>query len=83
MIRHLPAVLLFALLVTKSLADDGFKTLDKAEQVPLEGTQFLTFEGDLASQMVAGVDKFLLREIDKSVERRAKHWKRYFSSADA
>jgi dienelactone hydrolase len=43
----------------------------------------LTLEGDLASQMVAGVDKFLLREIDKSVERRAKHWKRDFSSADA
>jgi dienelactone hydrolase len=40
-------------------------------------------EGDLAALMVAGVDKFLLREIDKSVERRARHWKRDFSSADA
>jgi len=50
---------------------------------PLPGTRPLTMEGDIASQLVAGVDKFLLREIDKSVERRAKHWKRDFSSAEA
>ncbi|HEX5106777.1 MAG TPA: dienelactone hydrolase family protein, partial [Pirellulaceae bacterium] len=40
-------------------------------------------EGDLAAQMVAGIDKFLLREIDLSVERRAKYWKRDFSSPEA
>jgi dienelactone hydrolase len=40
-------------------------------------------EGDIAAQMVAGIDKFLLREIDLSVERRAKHWKRDFSSPEA
>ena len=50
---------------------------------PLAGTEPLTMEGDLATQMVAGIDKFLLREIDLSVERRAKHWKRDFSSAEA
>src|SRR5262245_38547775 len=50
---------------------------------PLAGTKPLTMEGDLAAQMVAGIDKFLLREIDLSVERRAKHWKRDFSSAEA
>src|SRR5260370_26605343 len=49
---------------------------------PLPDTRQLTLEDDLASQMVAGVDKFLLREIDKSVERRSRHWKRDFSSAD-
>jgi dienelactone hydrolase len=46
---------------------------------PLPGTQKLTMEGDIAAQLVAGVDKFLRGEIDKSVERRAKFWKRDFS----
>jgi dienelactone hydrolase len=40
-------------------------------------------EGDIASELVAGVDKFLLSEIEKSVERRARHWKRDFSSVEA
>jgi dienelactone hydrolase len=50
---------------------------------PLAGTKPLTMEGDIAAQMVAGIDKFLLREIDLSVERRAKYWKRDFSSPEA
>ena len=50
---------------------------------PLAGTKPLTMEGDLAAQMVAGVDKFLLRELELSVERREKHWKRDFSSPEA
>ena len=50
---------------------------------PLAGTRPLTMEGDIAAQMVAGIDKFLLREIDLSVERREKHWKRDFSSPEA
>lgn len=48
----------------------------------LPGTEFLKMEGDIASEMVSGVDKFLLRELDASVEQRAKHWKRDFSSAE-
>jgi dienelactone hydrolase len=40
-------------------------------------------EGDIASQLVAGVDRFLLKEIDKSVERRARYWKRDTSSPEA
>lgn len=50
---------------------------------PLPGTERLTMEGDIAAQMVAGIDKFLLREIELSVERREKHWKRDFSSPEA
>src|SRR5436305_1242490 len=50
---------------------------------PLSGTKQLTMDGDIAEQLVAGVDKFLLREIDKSVERRTKFWKRDFSSPEA
>lgn len=51
--------------------------------VSLPGTAPLTMKGDIASELVAGVDKFLLKEIDKSVERRAKFWNRDFSSAEA
>ncbi len=47
------------------------------------GTQPLTVEGDIASQMIDGVDRFLLREIDQSVDARSKHWKRNFSSPEA
>jgi dienelactone hydrolase len=39
--------------------------------------------GDIASELVAGVDRFLLRQIDESTPRRVRHWKRDFSSAAA
>jgi dienelactone hydrolase len=54
-----------------------------ADGPPLPGTKQLTLEGDIASQLVDGVDKFLLGELEKSVERRAQHWKRDFSSPEA
>src|SRR5262249_34483097 len=73
--------LLTAILLTGPGRCDEPKPIKDGE--PLPGTQKLTMEGDIAAQLVAGVDKFLLREIDKSVERRAKHWKRDFSSAEA
>src|SRR5688500_3101407 len=49
---------------------------------PLEGTQPLDAKGDLASEMVAGIDRFLLREIANSVEGRKAHWKRDTSSPE-
>ena len=49
----------------------------------LPGTQPLTIQGDIASEMVAGIDRFLLGELEKSVERRAQHWRRDDSSAEA
>jgi hypothetical protein len=49
---------------------------------PLPGTKLLDMQGDLASQMVAGIDRFLLRETEESVERRAALWKRDFSSPE-
>lgn len=51
-----------------------------AEAQPLPGTQPLTMQGDLAAQMVAGIDRLLDREIEVSVARRAAHWQRDFSS---
>src|SRR5262249_52955348 len=54
-----------------------------ATHEPLAGSQPLTMKGDIASQLVEGVDRFLLKKIDESVERRARDWKRDFSSAEA
>ncbi|MCX7886905.1 MAG: hypothetical protein N3B01_06590 [Verrucomicrobiae bacterium] len=37
----------------------------------LSGTDPLVLEGDAASNMVAGIDRFLLREIEKAMQQRA------------
>ncbi|HLN32323.1 MAG TPA: dienelactone hydrolase family protein [Gemmataceae bacterium] len=50
---------------------------------PLSGTKPLTREGDLAAQMVAGIDRYLMHELDAAVERRQQFWKPDYSSADA
>jgi dienelactone hydrolase len=50
---------------------------------PLPGTAPLEIEGDLAAQMVAGLDRFVTRETAASLERRARHWRRDFSSPEA
>src|SRR5262245_22136598 len=47
---------------------------------PLPGTKPLTVTGDIASELVAGVDRFLLKQIDESAGKRATYWKRDFSS---
>ena len=50
---------------------------------PLQETKELTLEGDLSSQLVSGVDVFLLRQLEESIARRETHWDRNFSSAQA
>ncbi len=55
---------------------------DRSPQT-LAGTRPLTIEGDIASQMVAGADRFLLDEIQRSLEQRARYWKRDTSSRAA
>ncbi len=49
----------------------------------LPGTQPLTWTGDIASRLVDGADRFLLGEIEKSVQRREGFWNRDKSSGDA
>jgi len=49
---------------------------------PLAGTAKLDWPGDLASRLVDSVDRFLLKEIEKSVARREQYWKRDFSSPE-
>ena len=51
-----------------------------ADAGTLPNTQHLTMEGDLAAQMVEGIGKFFMREIDASIESRAAQWQRDFSS---
>src|SRR5690242_20622653 len=49
----------------------------------LPGTRPLTLKGDIASQLVEGVDRFLLREIEAAAKDREKYWKRDLSSPEA
>ena len=46
-------------------------------------TNPLTLRGDLSAQMVAGIDQFLLREIERSIGERQKFWQRNFSSPES
>ena len=53
------------------------------DAAPLPGTKPLTTPGDLSAQMVAGIDKFLLREIARAAVGRTHFWKRDFTSREA
>ena len=52
-------------------------------QEVLPNTEPLTLTGDLSVQMVAGIDKFFMREIERSVGQRRMLWQRDFSSVAA
>jgi dienelactone hydrolase len=53
-----------------------------ADGTPLAGTAKLDWSGDLASRLVDSVDRFLLKETEKSVAGRSQHWKPDFSSPE-
>ncbi|MGA2257425.1 MAG: hypothetical protein ABSG53_22430, partial [Thermoguttaceae bacterium] len=70
------------------LADGTWAAGESAAAAPgdpsvLPGTLALTWTGDIASRLVDGADRFLLGEIEKSVERRARFWNRDKLSGDA
>ena len=50
---------------------------------PHPGTKPLKLEGDITSQLVDGVDRFLLRQLAESIDKRAAHWKRDLTSPQA
>jgi dienelactone hydrolase len=54
----------------------------RAWAAPLPGTEPLTARGDLSSNMVAGISRFLDRELAASVAKRSAHWQRDFSSPE-
>jgi dienelactone hydrolase len=53
-----------------------------AQSLPPE-TLPLELEGDIAAQLVDGVDRFLLGELEQSVGRRAAYWQRDLTSPEA
>jgi len=50
---------------------------------PLAGTEPLTWTGDLAERIVDGADRFLLRELERSIPQRQRHWQRDYASPEA
>ena len=54
-----------------------------ADAPPLPGTAPLTLQGDLAAQMVAGIDRFLARQLEAVVGRRPGRWQRDVASHEA
>jgi dienelactone hydrolase len=50
---------------------------------PLPGTKPLEMQGDLAKQMVEGIDRYLTKATAESVEKRKEFWKPDYSSAAA
>jgi dienelactone hydrolase/SAM-dependent methyltransferase len=54
-----------------------------AHAQPLAGTQPLDEKGDLAAKMVAGIDKYLTRELEAAPKKREALWKPDFSSPEA
>ena len=65
---------------TVALIFAGLLWLQTAHAQPALETKPLTLEGDIASHLVAGVDRFLLRELSASIARREQHWSRDFTS---
>ena len=51
-----------------------FDTIAEDRKGPLPGTEPLVHTGDIASDLVDGVDRFLLKQIDASVEGRMELW---------
>src|SRR5262245_43857680 len=53
------------------------------EAAPLAGTGPFTVQGDISAQMVEGIDRFLMREIERAEGERVSLWARNFSSREA
>ena len=53
------------------------------EAGPVAGTKLLTMDGDLASELVSGADRFLLSELEQSIATRELRWTRDFNSPAA
>ena len=75
--------LAFLVICTHSAGDRYSYAYSQEYGPPLPGTRPLTMAGDIASDMVAGVDRFLLKQIDLATANREKHWRRDFSSLKA
>ncbi|UCD27793.1 MAG: dienelactone hydrolase family protein [Planctomycetota bacterium] len=54
----------------------------KCESGCLAGTKLLTAEGDLAMEMIGGLDRFLDHKLAASIGRRGEYWQRDYSSPE-
>lgn len=61
----------FSLILLFAIAPIALAQEKSADSTPLAGTEPLKMEGDIAAQLVAGVDKFLLRKLEESIPDRA------------
>ena len=50
---------------------------------PLPNTKPLTLDGDITDKLVTDADKFVLRQVENSIEKRSQYWNRDASSRDA
>ncbi len=78
-----PSIYVQCASILLSALTPSLNSLQANDVEALTGTQPLTMEGDITSQLVEGVDRFMLRQIEDSVRARERHWKRDFSSPDA
>ncbi|MCA9070268.1 MAG: hypothetical protein KDA84_15145, partial [Planctomycetaceae bacterium] len=53
------------------------------DSAPFPGTKPLTWDGDLTSRHVEGADRFLLMQLEQSVDNRSQFWKRDTASPEA
>ena len=78
-----PNVLLSGLLAFFPASDALLGAAQDATEIQPANTLPLTIEGDLASQMVDGIDRFLLKEIAADAVSRAQRFTVDTSSAEA
>lgn len=80
LLKHVSAVIFTTLVTVASslglaqFPEDHFDRIDAAAAVALPGTDKLTLQGDIASELVSGVDRFLLKQLDESVKKRVANW---------
>lgn len=73
----------FSVLLSIALLPGEVSAAETAIGQPLPGTAPLTWNDDVASRLVDGVDRFLLQKLEASIAQRALHWQRDFSSPEA
>ncbi len=73
----------FAYFMLSALLLSAACSAQQASMDRLPASRPLEMSGDIASELVAGVDRFLLHELEESIERRRKYWKRDFLSPEA
>jgi dienelactone hydrolase len=78
-----PALALLAvlLLTVTAYSQEDPKPVKDGE--PLPDTKALTLEGDIAAQLVAGVDRFLLKETEAAAKARGTLWTRNTEDLEA